>query len=131
MNHIYRIVWNSATACYQAVSEGATGQGKGHGKSSLVLGSPVARSANSFEFNSWALTATALAAALCMVGQPSFAGPAGGQVTAGSATINQAGSATTINQTSNRAAIDWTKFSVGANESVRFNQPSPAPARLR
>lgn len=53
----------------------------------------------------------------------SFAGPVGGQVTAGSATINQAGSVTTINQSSNRAAIDWSKFSVGANESVRFNQP--------
>lgn len=28
MNHIYRIVWNHATACYQAVTESAKGQGK-------------------------------------------------------------------------------------------------------
>lgn len=28
MNHIYRIVWNHATSCYQAVTESAKGQGK-------------------------------------------------------------------------------------------------------
>jgi large exoprotein involved in heme utilization and adhesion len=71
------------------------------------------------------LSATAIAAALCIVSLNSLAGPAGGQVTAGSATITQTGSAghtqTTINQSSNKAAIDWSKFSVGANESVRFN----------
>ena len=124
MNHIYRIVWNTATACYQAVSESATGQGKGQGKSTVVQGTA------SCTANDWALTATAIGAALCMLSLPSFAGPAGGQVTAGSATITQAGSATTINQTSNRAAIDWTKFSVGANESVRFNQPSASALTL-
>ena len=124
MNHIYRIVWNTATACYQAVSESATGQGKGQGKSTVVQGSAPCTA------NAWALTAAAIGAALCMLSLPSFAGPAGGQVTAGSATITQAGTATTINQASNRAAIDWTKFSVGANESVRFNQPSASALTL-
>ena len=124
MNHIYRIVWNTATACYQAVSESATGRGKGQGKSTVVQGTAPCTA------NDWALTAAAIGAALCLLSLPSFAGPAGGQVTAGSATITQAGTATTINQTSNRAAIDWTKFSVGANESVRFNQPSASALTL-
>lgn len=108
MNHVYRIVWNHATACYQAVTESATGPGK----------SRVKRAA------------TAASAALCIVSLPSFAGPTGGQVTAGSATITRSGTATTINQASNKAAIDWTKFSVGANESVRFNQPSASALTL-
>ena len=124
MNHIYRIVWNHATACYQAVTESAKGQGKHSGKSTTVVhGGHPDGSSNPTSF----LTATAIAAALCIVSHNSFAGPAGGQVTAGNATITQTGApgntATTINQSSNRAAIDWSKFSVGANESVRFNQP--------
>jgi hypothetical protein len=32
MNHIYRIVWNYATACYQAATASAKGQGKGSEK---------------------------------------------------------------------------------------------------
>ena len=124
MNHIYRIVWNHATACYQAVTESAKGQGKHSGKSTTVVhGGHSGGSSNP----AFSLTATAIAAALCIVSMNSFAGPVGGQVTAGNATITQTGApgntATTINQSSNRAAIDWSKFSVGANESVRFNQP--------
>ncbi|MGH8463943.1 MAG: filamentous hemagglutinin N-terminal domain-containing protein, partial [Pseudomonas sp.] len=42
----------------------------------------------------------------------------------GSATINRAGTTTTINQTSNRAIIDWRSFDVKGNESVNFIQPS-------
>ncbi|HTO58332.1 MAG TPA: filamentous hemagglutinin N-terminal domain-containing protein, partial [Pseudomonadales bacterium] len=52
------------------------------------------------------------------------AGPNGGQVTAGTGTIEQAGSTTTIDQSSNKLAINWQSFDIGAGESVRFNQPS-------
>jgi filamentous hemagglutinin family protein len=127
MNHIYRIVWNHATACYQAVTETAKGQGKTTKSSnaSEALGNPPISNLCSMP-----LTATALGAVLCMLSLPGFAGPAGGQVTAGSATISQTGNTTTINQTSNKAAIDWTQFSVGRNESVRFNQPSASSLTL-
>jgi filamentous hemagglutinin family protein len=50
--------------------------------------------------------------------------PSGGQVTAGSGTIEQVGSTTTIDQSSNKLAIDWQNFDIAAGESVRFNQPS-------
>lgn len=53
-----------------------------------------------------------------------FAAPQGGNVVAGSATINQSGVTTTINQASNKAAINWNSFSVGKNEVVNFNQPN-------
>jgi large exoprotein involved in heme utilization and adhesion len=55
--------------------------------------------------------------------------PSGGQVRAGSATIGAAtGNALTITQTSQRAAIDWRSFSVGAGHSVNFIQPNAGSA---
>lgn len=53
-----------------------------------------------------------------------FAAPQGGNVAAGTATINQSGSTTTINQTSGKAVVNWNSFSVGKNEVVNFNQPN-------
>ncbi|MBU8544641.1 MULTISPECIES: two-partner secretion domain-containing protein [Roseomonadaceae] len=52
------------------------------------------------------------------------AAPTGGQVVAGSAAISQSATTTTINQASNRAAIDWRGFDVGRNQAVQFNQPN-------
>jgi filamentous hemagglutinin family protein len=49
--------------------------------------------------------------------------PQGGVVVGGASTIVQAPGSTTINQTSERAAIDWQSFDVGANAKVQFNQP--------
>lgn len=64
----------------------------------------------------------------CMV--PAWAAPTGGQVVAGQATISQSGTTTTINQATDRAAIHWQSFGIGANESVRFNQPSASSIAL-
>lgn len=50
--------------------------------------------------------------------------PQNGQVTGGSASISQSGTATTINQSSNRAIIRWDSFDLNSSESVRFNQPN-------
>src|SRR5262245_4097220 len=61
-------------------------------------------------------------AAIAAVG--AYANPSGGNVSAGSATISESGSAVTIDQTSSRVAINWQNFSIGAGESVTFNQPS-------
>jgi filamentous hemagglutinin family protein len=74
-------------------------------------------------------TTTALAALLALP-RVAGAGPVGGSVVAGSASISQAGPVTTINQSSNRAIINWQGFSVGAKETVNFNQPSAASATL-
>lgn len=135
MNHIYRVIWNHATACYQAVTENGKAQGKNN-KSRAKLRLPT--------------TIFAIGATLAGISAPGLAangsarvgmavsatppvnavGLSGGNVTAGSATIHQNGSNTIINQTSNKAAIDWNKFSVGANESVRFNQPNASSLTL-
>jgi filamentous hemagglutinin family protein len=54
--------------------------------------------------------------------------PTGGQVVAGSATINSSTTANNavmnVNQTSQRAVINWDAFNVGKNAAVNFNQPN-------
>ena len=50
--------------------------------------------------------------------------PAGGVVTAGSATISKAADVLGIQQTSQRAAIDWQSFNIGSAAAVNFVQPS-------
>jgi len=83
MNQIHRIVWNAATACYQAVAETGKAQGKGSaGK--------VARSARRA-----ALLATlAGLGSLGSLGSTAWAQsvlPTGGTVVADSGSIAQAG----------------------------------------
>lgn len=52
------------------------------------------------------------------------AAPNGGNVTSGSATISQNGNVTNINQSTNKASINWQNFNVNPNETVNFNQPN-------
>ncbi|MBN8520345.1 MAG: filamentous hemagglutinin N-terminal domain-containing protein [Alphaproteobacteria bacterium] len=52
------------------------------------------------------------------------AGPEGGLVVGGSATIETVGVDTTIQQSSDRAIIKWDRFDVAQPESVIFQQPS-------
>jgi filamentous hemagglutinin family protein len=59
-----------------------------------------------------------------------YAGPVGGQVVGGDASIGGSGSSTVINQTSTRAIINWQDFSIGSGEIVRFVQPDAASATL-
>lgn len=58
------------------------------------------------------------------------AGPRDGVIRAGTATITQAANTTTINQTTDRAVIDWRSFDIAANESVSFLQPGAQSAVL-
>ncbi|PRM96514.1 hypothetical protein CJ667_07750, partial [Aliarcobacter cryaerophilus] len=53
-----------------------------------------------------------------------YAAPSGGTVVSGDATINQSGNTTNINQSSNKATINWQDFSIKSNEIVNFNQPN-------
>jgi filamentous hemagglutinin family protein len=60
----------------------------------------------------------------------SFAAPSGGVVNTGSATITQNGSVTTIDQSTQRASINWQDFSIASHETVNFNQPSSSAVTL-
>ncbi|WP_338634145.1 Heme/hemopexin-binding protein precursor [Sporomusa ovata DSM 2662] len=59
-----------------------------------------------------------------------LANPTNGNVTSGSATITATGNTTTINQSSSKAIINWTSFSVAKGETVNFVQPSASAVAL-
>ena len=50
--------------------------------------------------------------------------PENPSVTSGAVSVTTAERAMQINQTTNKAIIDWQKFGIAPNESVTFNQPS-------
>lgn len=56
--------------------------------------------------------------------------PTGGTVTVGEGSISNSGSALTVTQTSDKLAINWDSFSIGADASVHFSQPSAASVAL-
>jgi filamentous hemagglutinin family protein len=56
--------------------------------------------------------------------------PQGGVVVGGSASIAQAPGSTTINQSTERGAINWQSFDVGSAAKVQFNQPDAAAVTL-
>ncbi|MFZ2969136.1 MAG: filamentous hemagglutinin N-terminal domain-containing protein [Sulfuricurvum sp.] len=60
----------------------------------------------------------------------SFASPSGGVVNAGNATISQNGSTTNINQSTQRASINWQSFSIAPTETVNFVQPNSSAVTL-
>ncbi|MCC7703651.1 filamentous hemagglutinin N-terminal domain-containing protein [Janthinobacterium sp. GW460P] len=111
MNRIYRSIWNQATGAYAAVSENV----KSAGKRSMPGGSGGGAH----------FALTGMAAALMLgYGSLALAGPAGGTVVAGQATINGAPDATVIRQGSQNAVINWANFNIGKGESVQFQQPN-------
>src|SRR5262245_25444642 len=97
----------------------------------LIAIRPIQR--KSFPARSFATTCfatmTAIAAVLALP-RVAPAEPTGGSVVAGSAGISQAGSVTNINQSSNKAIINWQSFSIGAKETVNFNQPGSSSVTL-
>ena len=116
MNHIYRVVYNTASQTYQAVPEIS----KGKHKSCAEKTSAAASKSPTFAGKLRALCA-ALLALTCPF---ALAAPTGGAVSAGQAAIHQAGNITDIQQSSQNAAINWQNFSIGAHETVNFHQPN-------
>ena len=56
--------------------------------------------------------------------------PTGGQIAAGTATISQSSNVMNINQSTQRAVINWDSFNVGKNATVNFNQPDSSASTL-
>ncbi|MFZ5736112.1 MAG: MBG domain-containing protein, partial [Pseudomonadota bacterium] len=92
-----------------------------------------ARAAGSRGSRSRKIVAVVAATALVLTPTLSMAQqlPSGGSVAAGSATISSPNAATlNINQSSDRAIINWNSFSVGQGGTVNFNQPGASSATL-
>ncbi|HEX4173497.1 MAG TPA: filamentous hemagglutinin N-terminal domain-containing protein, partial [Acetobacteraceae bacterium] len=75
-------------------------------------------------------TGLAFMAALASAQPAPNARPTGGTLVAGSATISQTARNTRIDQSSQRAAIDWQSFDVGSRQSVTFQQPNAQSVAL-
>lgn len=106
MNRIYTTIWNHAINAWTVVSEVASTRGKRG--SSRVAG------------------ALLLAPLTAMAGDL----PTGGTVTAGQGSLNQAGQVLTIQQNTDKLAIDWNSFSIGQGHTVNFVQPGAASVAL-
>jgi filamentous hemagglutinin family protein len=81
-------------------------------------------------FASTALVLPAVAPRVAMAQIAATTTPQGGVVVGGSASITQVPASTTIDQSSQRAAIDWQSFDVGAAAKVQFNQPDASAIAL-
>lgn len=75
-------------------------------------------------YGHWKKTLSFLVMSALSLGASSVdAMPEGGVVRSGSGSVTQNGKEMTIRQDSGRLAMDWTGFSVGKDETVRFQQP--------
>jgi filamentous hemagglutinin family protein len=79
----------------------------------------------------------AIASTLALMAPPVFAAglatnalPTGGNVTAGAAGISQTSNVMNINQSSQKAIINWSSFNVGKDATVNFNQPNSNASTL-
>jgi filamentous hemagglutinin family protein len=87
----------------------------------------------SFHVQRPARFAVALLASTALTVPPALAGdalPTGGQVVSGAVSIGTSGTATTIVQSSDKAIVNWTGFSVGAGNAVNIVQPGASSALL-
>ncbi len=117
MNKSYRLIYNEITNTWVAVAETAKARGK------RACGAVVLAAASAV---------LGIAPAVAAPPNPPAATqlPTGGKVVAGQAGIVQNAATLNVNQTTNRAAIDWATFNVGSQAQVNFNQPSVSSVTL-
>lgn len=113
INRAFRLIWNEALSIWVPVAEIARGRRKRSRRAVLML------------------AALGLQAYDASAAPPSAELPTGGNVVAGAATISQGAPAVlNINQSTQRAVIDWNTFNVGSEAQVNFNQPGRDSATL-
>lgn len=118
MNHVYRLSWNQSQQTYVPAPETARGRHKQGGR------------AGSRKNARTTLVGAAVAAALMGATAGVHALPIGGQVSSGTASLAQSGAALTVNQSSQKLALNWQNFSIAGNETVKFMQPNASAIAL-
>ncbi|MCW8808930.1 MAG: filamentous hemagglutinin N-terminal domain-containing protein, partial [Rhodanobacter sp.] len=146
MNHIYRLIWNHALGAMVPVAEIVRAKG-GSGASQrsparhrlaplsgalllalgLLPGAALAAISTSTVQGGSTLTQSVTQA---VVAPPTLPLPTGGQVVSGQASISQSGSTLTVNQGSQNTILNWQSFSIGADQTVTFNQPNSSSVAL-
>ena len=97
---------------------------------------PVSAKGNPFSLQGSGRAAVAfcrciLLASVLLMPFSAWAGPAGDRVVAGSAAVTRPDSVTTlINQHTDKAIINWQRFSIDPKETVRFQQPGSSSVAL-
>ena len=116
LNHIFVSVWSESLKTWVAAPETCRKQGKSKQSSRIK---------------------NLLCACLCIAAStPSLAElspdalPTGGQVVMGNVGINQQAASMVINQSTDRAIVNWSGFNIGSSASVQINQPSATAAML-
>ena len=126
MNKIYRVIWSSVQQAFVVADEKARSCKKSKPGASraarqlahfLLLG---ALGGGSLLFSSAAFSSDLNATTL----------PVNGQVSAGVASIFQQPQILTVQQSSQRAAINWQSFSIGNQATVNFQQPNTSAVTL-
>jgi filamentous hemagglutinin family protein len=118
MNRSYRLLWSAVRDAWIPAAENARGQGK-----------RASRPRAAFTRVTAALAAATLALGIACAqagASPasSSTGPSGGAITAGSGSISQSGTLTTITQASPHLSLTWASFNIPAQDIVDFVQPS-------
>lgn len=117
MNHIYRLVWSQRHSKFVVAHEKTRTSGCSSTKVSSSVASVLLSSLLVSPF-AWAAPPTANKL------------PTGAQVTAGAAAITSSGNTMNVQQSTQRAAINWTNFSIGSNATVNFQQPNASAVVL-
>ncbi|MDI9335179.1 MAG: autotransporter-associated beta strand repeat-containing protein, partial [Cytophagales bacterium] len=113
------------------MAETVTSQGKSTGETAAPSASLADNNGFRLALSSFAIAAAVLGAqgfqsvayAQSAQSAPSVL-PTGGVVTSGTGSISTAGNTLTVNQSSNVLGANWQSFSIGAGNTVIFNQPS-------
>ena len=136
MNRAFRLIFNEALGAWIPVAETARARGKRGRRGAALLASLIAALSPSIR---------ALAAGPAVPGSAASAVtgrappspttlPSGGTVVAGSATLTgsstPASAVLNVDQTSQRAIIDWNTFNLGSAAQVNFVQPNSGAATL-
>ncbi|MCX7261228.1 MAG: filamentous hemagglutinin N-terminal domain-containing protein, partial [Burkholderiales bacterium] len=126
MNNSYKLVYSEALNTWVAVAEHVSARGK---KSAVRLVTAAALLAGGAVGTGWALAAPPL------ITPPAVNQlPTGSKVAAGTVNISQTQTATAasmaVQQSSNRAIVNWQSFNVGANAKVNITQPSSSSVLL-
>jgi len=139
MNRIYRVIWNHGLNTWVVASEKTKACSKRSGTSVTRTRATVSTAqtspgkSNTVRLGEYLLPLGMLLAAVNVAAQTPPAAnalPTGGTVSAGSASVSSVGNRMQITQSSNRAALNWNTFDIGANAGVNFTQPSAQSVAL-
>jgi len=143
LNRVFRLVFNEALGTWVPVAETARARGKRSRRGAALLAPLIA--APLIAVLSPSMPAVAGPSVASVSGSSATAAnsaapptpttlPSGGTVVAGAATLSSsstpASAVLTVDQTSQRAVIDWNTFNLGSAAQVNFVQPGSGAATL-